>query len=384
MLVERGADKVVSFDVLPRPDDAWNHPTIEYVHGDIRDKQAVLEACAGADCVWHLAAAVGPYHPNQLYEQVNYEGTLHVLEACKAGKVPKLVYSSSPSTRFDAKASDVDGQSEAELPELPLPAYVVEYARTKAMGEMAVREACAPGLLTVAVAPHQVYGPRDTIFWPNVLEAAGTGKLRIFGDGQARICFTHVDNYCHGLCLAADRLRPGAPILGKFYVVTDGATHPHKAGYGIFWEEMNRAVEGLGFPSLKSRWPLPYGFIMPIAQVVEVVGWLIGRKLKLNPFTVRMLTMHRWFKIEAAERDLGYAPIVPFEAGWADTVDWFRDHWLPNYDKARGGLASRIAKHTEDRIDTQARGGKGASTESGTLLAKAREPVGVQGRNDAV
>jgi len=65
-------------------------------------------------------------------------------------------------------------------------------------------------------------------------------------------------------------------------------------------------------------------------------------------------------------------------------VDWFRDHWLPNYDKARGGLASRIAKHTEDRIDTQARGGKGASTESGTLLAKAREPVGVQGRNDAV
>jgi hypothetical protein len=42
----------------------------------------------------------------------------------------------------------------------------------------------------VAVAPHQVYGPRDNLFLPNILEAAGTGRLRVMGNGRNKICFT--------------------------------------------------------------------------------------------------------------------------------------------------------------------------------------------------
>ena len=122
-------------------------------------------------------------------------------------------------------------------PPLGTPArrYLQEYAATKAMGEIFCMEACqAPELLTVAVAPHQVYGPRDNLFLPNLLETAGTGRLRIFGNGRNRsapacglnpgtgecmtraqqtavhtsgrrggaVCFTHNDNYCHGLILA--------------------------------------------------------------------------------------------------------------------------------------------------------------------------------------
>lgn len=34
------------------------------------------------------------------------------------------------------------------------------YAESKAMGETAVLEACSDSLLTVAIAPHQIYGPR--------------------------------------------------------------------------------------------------------------------------------------------------------------------------------------------------------------------------------
>ena len=62
---------------------------------------------------------------------------------------------------------------------------------------------CSDALMTIAIAPHQVYGPRDNLFLPNVLEAAGNGLLRIFatgrtGYGMNKICFTHVDNYAHG------------------------------------------------------------------------------------------------------------------------------------------------------------------------------------------
>ena len=74
--------------------------------------------------------------------------------------------------------------------------------------------ACDGGkLLTVAIAPHQVYGPRDMLFLHNFLVARK--KLRIIGTGKNKISMTHVDNYCHGLILGEQALYPGSPALGK-------------------------------------------------------------------------------------------------------------------------------------------------------------------------
>ena len=70
MLVERGATRVVSYDIVPRPADAWDHSSIEWVVGDIADLAALTAAMRGAECVWHLAAAVGPFHPTSLYDKV--------------------------------------------------------------------------------------------------------------------------------------------------------------------------------------------------------------------------------------------------------------------------------------------------------------------------
>jgi len=363
MLVERGAKRVVSFDVAPRPPDAWDHPAIEYVVGDLRDKQAVIEACKGADCVWHNGAAVGPYHPPKLYDEVNYHGTINVVEACRAVGCAKIVMSSSPSTRFDG--SDVDGLTEDQMPSLPQKSYLQEYAASKARGELFLRQACSPDLMTCAVAPHQVYGPRDNLFLPNLLEVAGTGKLRIFGNGQNRICFSHVDNYSHGLIIAERALYPGSPALGKFYICTDGSTHPVPEGYALFWKELDRAVVGMGFTSVYRKLSLPYYFMMALAYVCNVVGFLLGTRLKLNPFSVKMLTMHRWFRIDAAEQDLKFQPIIPYELGWAETITWFRDYWLPNFDAKAGGYAGKIAKQTQKRINYQEQGAGAAAKAKG-------------------
>jgi nucleoside-diphosphate-sugar epimerase len=40
-----------------------------------------------------------------------------------------------------------------------------------------------------------------------------------------------------------------------------------------------------------------------------------GSSIKLNPFSVKMLTMHRWFDISAAEKDLKYKPVIGFKEG---------------------------------------------------------------------
>eukprot|EP00913_Durusdinium_trenchii_P010230 g9591.t1 len=89
-LVERGAQQVVSFDIVPPPANVWKHEEIGYVTGDLCSLAAVEEAVQGADCVWHNAAAVGPFLPKHFYHNVNVLGTRNVLEACKKQGVSAL------------------------------------------------------------------------------------------------------------------------------------------------------------------------------------------------------------------------------------------------------------------------------------------------------
>ena len=342
MLVERGCERIVSFDISPKPKNAMESPKIEYVQGDLTNPEVVMKAFKGVECIFHIAALVGPYHAPEAYVKVNYDGTINVLNACKALGIKKIVMSSSPSTRFPYPDPNVNGFTEEQLVEINggeyAKVFLQPYAETKALGEKAVRDACgtkAGDLLTVAVAPHQVYGPRDGLFLPNLLEVAGSGKLRIFGPGHNLISFCHVDNYCHGLILGAEALYPGSPALGKYYVVTDGA--PLK-----FWKVLDEAVIAMGFVSLWKKFHLPTWFMMGIAYIVLFLGNLYGKlsgtpphivnyHLKLNPFAVKMLVINRYFDISAAKRDLKYEPLLTFEQGWAGTIEWFKENWLPKY-----------------------------------------------------
>ena len=171
MLAERGASVVVSFDIAPKPEDAEDEISgceIRYVQVDITQYGEVLSAFSGSDCVWHIAALVGPYHDFGKYYDVNYKGTLNVINACKELGIHKIVMSSSPSTRFDGNDIVGKGVEELDFPKK----YTHAYAETKAMGERAMSEACdGESLLTVAIAPHQVYGPRDMLFLHNFLIA---------------------------------------------------------------------------------------------------------------------------------------------------------------------------------------------------------------------
>jgi nucleoside-diphosphate-sugar epimerase len=359
MLVERGSSRVVSFDVAPKPKDAAELPQIEYIQGDLTKYEEVEKACSGVDCVFHIAALVGPYHPKEAYYKVNVEGTKNVLDACKKLGIKRIVMSSSPSTRFPYPDPNVRGFTEEQLVKINggdyAPVFLQPYAETKALGERLVRDACGTeddDLLTIAVAPHQVYGPRDGLFLPNLLQTAGSNKLRIIGNGENVISFCHVDNYCHGLILGYAALFKGSPALGKYYVVTDGA--PQK-----FWKVLDQAIVGMGFNSLTTRAKMPGWFVMAIAHVAVFLGniyasltgtpkHIVNFRVKLNPFAVKMLTIDRHFDISGAERDLKYTPLVTFDEGWKGTIEWFKANWLPKYKKEVGAKGSAESSKKEN------------------------------------
>jgi nucleoside-diphosphate-sugar epimerase len=340
MLLERGAAIVIAFDIaspsnVPFLADRFNSIQQKTggriiirsgTDGDITCQDSVNGAfqCTDrpVDVCFHLAALVGPFYDQHLYYNVNMAGTMYIIDACKRYKCTKLVYSSSPSTRMTG--NDITGQTEDELPIAKK--FLATYAETKALGEIEVTKACCSTLLTVSVAPHQVYGPYDNLFLNNLLSTAGTGRLRIFGSGRSIISVCYADNYAHGLLCGADALYDDSPALGKFYIVTDD--EPQE-----FWKMINTAVMECGYTDLYSKFHLPVWLLYGVAYVANFIGLVLNKKFKLNPFNVRMLTIHRYFSIKNAKRDLQYVPLYTFDQAWPITIQWFKTYWLPEFQR---------------------------------------------------
>ncbi len=68
---------------------------------DIKDKQAVLGATLGYDCIIHMAAIHGKHYelgyPREPFIDTNIYGTLHLLNACIANGIQKFLYISTTS-----------------------------------------------------------------------------------------------------------------------------------------------------------------------------------------------------------------------------------------------------------------------------------------------
>ena len=77
-------------------------------------------------------------------------------------------------------------------------------------------------------------------------------------------------------------LYEGSPALGNFYVVTDGDTHPNAAGYCLFWQALDEAIVGMGFDSIMGKFKLPFWFIMGIAYLLNFIGFLLQRNMKVQ------------------------------------------------------------------------------------------------------
>ena len=105
----------------------------ETIRGDVRDPQAVGNACSGIDCVMHTAATAGIGMRWRDFDEINHLGTQHVIDACRKQGVSRLVYTSSPSVTFDGRAQEGVDES-APYPKR----WLCHYPHSKALAEQQV------------------------------------------------------------------------------------------------------------------------------------------------------------------------------------------------------------------------------------------------------
>lgn len=307
MLRERG-DQVVSISRSCYP--ALTKLGVKQVQADLTDKTAVIEAAAGCDIIFHVAAKAGIWGSYSDFYRANVTGTENVLEACRVHGIKKLVYTSSPSVVFDG--TDVEGEDES----LPYPTHFeASYPQTKAMAEQLVLAANGPQLATVALRPHLIWGPGDNHLVPRIIAKGKSGRLRRIGNRPCLVDTVYVDNAAFGHIQAADCLEPDSPLAGKAYFISNGEPIP-------LWEMVNRILAAGGIAPVN-------GSISPkAAYAVGVICEGIWRLFSLSGeppmtrFVAKELATAHWFNIAAARRDFGYQPQVTLDEGLKRLKYW--------------------------------------------------------------
>ncbi|MCW6009695.1 NAD-dependent epimerase/dehydratase family protein [Micromonospora sp. CPCC 205371] len=268
--------------------------------GDLDRVDALAGGASGADVVFHCAAFVKQWGRREEYLRGNVTGTRNVIEACRRAGVPRLVH-------VGTEAAMLAGEPLVGIDEdTPLrPDSASPYCSTKAMAEMAVREANGGDLRTVVVRPRLVWGPGDSTLLPALVTAIHKGRFRWIGGGRQLTSTTYIDNAVHGLVLAATASDPGPS-----YFVTDGPP--------VVFRDF--ITEWVGTQGVK----IPDRDLSPAAvRFVAVAAEGVWRTLRLPgepPITrtaVWLSALECTVDISRAENELGYRPPVTREQGMA-------------------------------------------------------------------
>ncbi|QEG22998.1 NAD-dependent epimerase/dehydratase family protein [Mariniblastus fucicola] len=287
-----------------RRDDAGSLQDVRHVNGDVRNAESVEEACRGQEVVFHVAAISGIWGPWKLYHSTNTIGTRNVVESCLNQEVKKLVYTSSPSVTFGGK-HQIDQNESAPYPR----DWLAHYPHSKALAEQCVLDANDDKqLMTCALRPHLIWGPGDRHLIPRLIERAREGQLRRVGDGKNLVDSIFVENAALAHVQAAEAMRPGSPVCGSAYFLSQD--EPVN-----LWAWINEILELGRVPKVTKS--ISYPWAWRLGYMLE--AWHSIRELPGEPrmtrFLAAQLAKSHYFDISRAKEDFGYHPRVSMAEG---------------------------------------------------------------------
>ncbi|AIA06005.1 GDP-mannose 4,6-dehydratase [Streptomyces noursei] len=197
---------------------------VEMLAGDVRDAGRVMDAVAGCDTVFHLAALIGiPYSYDSpgAYVQTNVVGTENVAEACRRHGVRRMVHTSTSEVYGTARTAPI-GEDHPLQPQSP-------YSASKIGADMmALSHWHAFELPVTVVRPFNTYGPRQSAraVIPTILAQLHAGARQIkLGSLTPTRDFTYVTDTAAGFLALADCERAVGQVvnLGSGQEITIGA-----------------------------------------------------------------------------------------------------------------------------------------------------------------
>jgi len=262
-------------------------PGVEFIEGDLADVAVATRAVRGVDYVLHQAAL--PSVPRSVEDPItsnraNIDASLNLLVAARDAGVKRVVYAGSSS----AYGNSATMPKVETMPTAPLSPYALQKLVAEQYCQMFTR---LYGLETVTIRYFNVFGPRQapsspysgviSLFIKALFE---NQRPKIYGDGEHTRDFTYVANVVDGVLRACHAKDASGEVIN---VATNGR--------------------------------------VSLNQLFTTLRTLIGANVEPIYDKPRAGDVKdSQADINKAARLLGYKPLVTFEQGLKNTVDWYR------------------------------------------------------------
>lgn len=279
----------------------------ERAFGDVTDLKSLEKAFEGADTVYHLAGVIDlGTGNNEWTREVNVQGTINVVEACKKSGVRRLIYASSVDILKPLPGNEMMTEAICYNQDEVNDGV---YAQTKSEATRYVLDNADDKLEVVVVMPGACIGPYD-------FKVSSSGRMiRLvmhygipasldFGAYN----FVDVRDVAKGMIGAADKGK-----TGECYLLT---------GEVITADELIRLVarsSGRRAPRAK----LPLWFVKPLAPLAEVFYKVSGQTPFFTRISIDVINRNSNFSYEKATKDFGYNPMGAKQS-IKDTVAWIK------------------------------------------------------------
>jgi dTDP-glucose 4,6-dehydratase len=272
--------------------DGLPSKSLTFIHGDIRDPQAVARAMDGCDVAINLAAES---HVDRSIEtpgdfiQTDVYGVFVLCEEARRRRLRRFIQVSTDEVYGEV----LEGTSDEDWPLNPRSPY----AASKAGGDrLAYAYFCTYGLPIVVTRCSNNYGPRQ---YPEklvplfVTNAIDDEPLPVYGTGLNRRDWLHVEDHCRALVTLLEH--PG--VEGETFNIGGGAE-------------------------------------LDVLTITNTILQLLGRPASLVRHVEDRPGHDRRYAVDAGKltRRTGWAPRWTFEEGIRSTVAWYEANeawWRP-------------------------------------------------------
>jgi dihydroflavonol-4-reductase len=282
---------------------------IRLVPGDLADTSSWASSIRGAQVLYNIAALYRQAGlPLPTYRRVNAVAVGNIVEAAASAGVNRVVHCSTVGVHGDVEHPPAD----EDAPLRPGDTY----QETKLEGERIGLEAARQTGIELTIArPSGIYGPGDRRLL-KLFRGVARRRFVVLGDGHIFYHLTYIDDLVEGLRLCGEVPR----AAGRTYILAGPEVSTLNDLIGIIAGEAGVVAPRLRLPV----WPF-----WAAGVACESLCRPLGIEPPIYRRRVDFFTKSRAFRIERAQSELGYTPVVGLRDGIRRTLTWYKERgWI--------------------------------------------------------
>lgn len=280
----------------------------EVIVGDLTEASSVDQAVMGCDYVFHIGATFRQANlENDAYFQINVQGTRHVLDAAERHGVRKVIHCSTNGVHSHIEHPPADETAPIH------PADIYQISKWEAE-KLAHKRFTSGSLQGVILRPAMIWGEGDLRFL-KLFRGIARRRLPIIGDGKSWTHWIYIDDLVDAFLLAAEKDVPS----GEAFLIA--GKRPVPLAYVFETIAKLAGVKVLPFK-------IPFKPLQSLSMLIETICKPFGINPPLYRRRIDFFIKNRSFKIEKAQRMLGFSPRYDFEEEAKRVYTWYKTQGL--------------------------------------------------------